>query len=88
MKNLKMAALSVVMLLMLGCATSVSPIPGLDIGFSARPEAVGFNLGVNPVTTGCELAKLVSWNYMENLICPKVEGPTRVPPPEVVPIEE
>lgn len=52
-----------------GCAASVSPAPGFEIGFDARPEMVGVTADVDPKAAGCEFAKATSWNWLENNLC-------------------
>ena len=57
--------------LLVGCAASISPVPGVEVGFDARPEAVGGNVSINPQEAGCEFAMATSWNWLENKICPQ-----------------
>ena len=57
--------------LLVGCAASISPLPGVEVGFDARPEAVGGNVSINPQAAGCEFARATSWNWLENQVCPK-----------------
>lgn len=52
-----------------GCAASVSPVPGVEVGFDARPEMVGVSADVDPKAAGCEFAKATSWNWLENTLC-------------------
>ena len=53
----------------MGCAASVSPIPGVEVGFDANVDAVGGTVAIDPKSFGCEMAKLVSWNDAENKLC-------------------
>ena len=54
---------------LVGCAASVQPIPGVEVGFDANVDQVGTTVEVNPKSFGCEMAKLVSWNDAENALC-------------------
>lgn len=58
-----------------GCAAGLSPAPGINFGFSAQPGSVGVGVDLNPISAGCEMAKLISWNWAENSLCPKVPNP-------------
>ena len=55
--------------LLVGCAASISPLPGIEVGFDARPELVGVRADVDPKAAGCEFAKATSWNWLENTLC-------------------
>ena len=55
--------------LTVGCAASISPAPGVSVGFDARPEMVGVSADVDPKAAGCEFAKVTSWNWLENTLC-------------------
>lgn len=53
----------------MGCAASVSPIPGVEVGFDANLDAVGGTVAIDPKAAGCESAKAISWNWLENQLC-------------------
>ena len=55
--------------LTVGCAAGISPAPGINIGFDARPEMDGVSADVDPKAAGCEFGKVTSWNWLENLLC-------------------
>jgi hypothetical protein len=57
--------------LLVGCAASISPLPGVEVGFDARPEALGGSISIDPRAAGCETAKAISWSWLENQVCPK-----------------
>lgn len=73
--KLKILALITALFLFAGCAAGISPAPGINIGFNARPDAVGVEFDVNPISAGCSLSKLVSWKWAEDQVCPMVEAP-------------
>ncbi len=52
-----------------GCAASISPVPGIEVGFEANPKNVGGTLNVDTKAAGCEGAKAISWNWLENQLC-------------------
>jgi hypothetical protein len=71
---------------LVGCAASVSPMPGVELGFDADVDQVGGTVAVNPKDFGCEMAKLISWNAAENALCePKApEAPAAPAAPEAL----
>lgn len=54
---------------LIGCAASVQPVPGVNLGVDMRPEHVGINANVDPKAAGCEFARATSWNWLENQLC-------------------
>ncbi len=52
-----------------GCAASISPVPGVEVGFDADLDRVGGTVAIDPISAGCETAKAVSWNWLENQLC-------------------
>jgi len=70
------AVILVLCLALAGCATSANIADGIQVGVSARPEAVGVDVSINPFDAGCTFAKAVSWNWAENQFCePEVSLP-------------
>ena len=69
--------------LLVGCAASVSPMPGVEVGFDADVDQVGGTVAVNPKDFGCEMAKLISWNAAENALC-EPEAPEAPAAPEAL----
>ena len=57
-----------------GCATAVSPVPGVNIGLEAGLDGIGFEADVNPLSAGCSFMRAVSWNWGENQLCPSVDA--------------
>ncbi len=70
MKNyLMLLALGLVLSLGSGCAASLSPIPGMSVGFDLAPDNFGVGIEVDPLVTGCKVAGVISWNWAENMFC-------------------
>lgn len=63
------AVAAIVWTLITGCAASVQPVPGVEVGFDANVDKVGGTVAVEPKQAGCEFAKAVSWNWLENQMC-------------------
>tara|TARA_R110002126_G_scaffold13966_4_gene59472 strand:+ start:2352 stop:2576 length:225 start_codon:yes stop_codon:yes gene_type:complete len=66
---MKLITIALALLAFAGCAASISPVPGVEVGFDARPEMVGVSADVDPKAAGCEFAKATSWNWLENTLC-------------------
>lgn len=74
----KLIASTIAITFLAGCSFNASPVPGLDIGVEAKPDAVGVEFDVNPWAIGCEFGKVTSWNFLENKLCPEVPIPDTV----------
>jgi hypothetical protein len=66
---MKMILTAIAILALSGCAMTLQPVPGVEIGFDASPEAVGGTVAIDPKAAGCESAKAISWNWLEKQLC-------------------
>jgi hypothetical protein len=66
--------------LMVGCAASIQPMPGVSVGVDASVDRVGGSVNVSLQEASCEFAKAVSWNWGEKKLCPdETEQPPSAP---------
>ncbi len=87
-KFLLLLALGFVLGLGVGCAASVSPVPGMSIGFDLAPDNLGTTLQINPLVTGCVVSKSISWNWAEKMFCVESFVDVDAEPTALLTIEE
>lgn len=66
--------ITLIALALTGCAASIQPVPGVEVGFDADLDAVGGTVAIDPKAAGCETAKAISWNWLENQLCADEEA--------------
>ena len=52
-----------------GCASSIKLTEGVEVGVEAGIDKVGGTVEIEPKQAGCDFAKAISWNWLENQLC-------------------